>query len=87
MSRKYTPGPWTIVTDGSHWIRQPGISGLSVAVLIGREEMNANARLIAAAPDMHKLLKSALLHVLNDGNAELTEAIMIILNSVEGVDL
>jgi hypothetical protein len=56
MSTKHTPGPWT--TNGD-WIKQPGIDGFSIAHLIGHKEKQANARLIASAPELLETLRHA----------------------------
>jgi hypothetical protein len=60
MKPKHTPGPWTIEKSefGDHWVRQPGIAGFSIC-LIGHPEQEANARLIAAAPDLLFAAKDA----------------------------
>jgi hypothetical protein len=61
---EHTPGPWRTVTDGiSHWVE---IDGTIVMVMNYRNnQAQANARLIAAAPE----LLACLLDVLDaDGN-------------------
>lgn len=57
---KHTAGPWIIEQSeigGGWWVKQPGIAGFSVA-LIGHKEAEANARLIAAAPEMYAFIES-----------------------------
>ena len=63
METKHTPGPWTVTADGAGWhIECAPERGHSVAYImaeIGEEdpdtsddEKEANARLIAAAPEL-----------------------------------
>ena len=67
METKHTPGPWTVTADGAGWyIECAPERGHSVAYImaeIGEEdpdtsddEKEANARLIAAAPDLLALV-------------------------------
>lgn len=57
---KHTPGPWLVCEDGRN-VYQPDLDvcitsdNVYTAVLNDREAL-ANARLIAAAPDLHKAL-------------------------------
>ena len=48
---KHTPGPWTARANGAQWVVDAGRKQrvASITALMGQE---ANARLIAAAPDM-----------------------------------
>ena len=61
--KNYTPGPWRAHTlpDGSHHVVADHW-GASIAVTMypesGSEGREANARLIAAAPDMLKVLQA-----------------------------
>ena len=68
METKHTPGPWTVTADGAGWyIECAPERGHSVAYImaeIGEEdpdtsddEKEANARLIAAAPDLLEALQ------------------------------
>lgn len=64
---KHTPGPWTIeeTTLGSFWVRQSGGPGAFSITLIGTDgsethNRKANARLIAAAPDLLESLENLL---------------------------
>jgi hypothetical protein len=65
---KHTPGPWTIdVAYGGWSIRSKGImlalSGGSISTWITPEDEDAaNARLIAAAPDLLEALKRVCSH-------------------------
>lgn len=60
MNTKHTPGPWRWRTtaEGKRFLR--GSSEVPIAVLITRDSRpkEANARLIAAAPDMLAALKT-----------------------------
>lgn len=53
---KHTQGPWMAerLTPDSRvlWIKQPGAVGYSIATLIDDREAEANACLIAAAPEL-----------------------------------
>ena len=52
MKTAFTPGPWTVGKDGTGFINQVKIDP-SIGCAYGRgEEVEANARLIAAAPDL-----------------------------------
>jgi hypothetical protein len=71
----HTPGPWRVVDDGSRcdgvWVSPPDGAKPVICDLIGRvfdreagcsqitPEDEANARLIAAAPEMYEALKAA----------------------------
>lgn len=56
MNAKHTPGPWGI---NGRDITTPGKYALTIAEIdIGRAEATANARLIAAAPELLGALKS-----------------------------
>lgn len=61
--RQHTPGPWDVEPKGSrHFVDGP--DGLTVAYLDRagvreRAEIEANARLIASAPDLLNLLTAA----------------------------
>lgn len=66
---KHTPGPWTISKHGNYLSIMDG-SGDAVrgpATVCGlyqnRDTTEANARLIAAAPDLLAELKEALIHI------------------------
>lgn len=62
MSGKHTPGPW--VKDRHGQLRSPqgkqvGVWDAGIAWVQRDEESEANARLIAAAPDLLEALKQA----------------------------
>ena len=61
MTEKWTPGPWTIGTVNFWWCC--GSDGGSVAqidfAMRDASEANANAHLIAAAPDLYEALERA----------------------------
>jgi hypothetical protein len=54
---KHTPGPWSAQANGAQWVidagRKQRLASLNTAI-VGQE---ANARLIAAAPDLLDALK------------------------------
>ena len=53
---KFTPAPWEYEREnlrGCYWIHQKGVTRQHV-----KTNNEANARLIAAAPEMYELLKS-----------------------------
>ena len=65
MTQTHTPGPWIWrVEDGPQWFLDPGIliieGGMTDGTPDGDEIDRANARLIAAAPDLLEALKEAL---------------------------
>lgn len=62
---KFTPEPWTVLYEGSDMSIEPGIAYWSKHDIMGRTEdeidgkwriIQANAALIAAAPEMYALL-------------------------------
>ena len=64
---KHTPGPWGLVTSGGepYTVFSKDVSDPSKKICLfpvpqDRKESMANARLIAAAPDMHKDLNRCL---------------------------
>jgi Asp/Glu/hydantoin racemase len=66
---KHTPGPWTLSSNrAGHAIVCASGKTVAAAHLLGtihpREEVEANALLIAAAPDLLAALKKALNHPL-----------------------
>lgn len=92
---KHTPGPWKWWTthEGSHRIN-PEEGGLVIASCDTRNpfsyEQEANARLIAAAPDLLKACKALLdvygeLHALYDiGDCDASDAARIAIAKAEG---
>ena len=59
---KHTPGPWTFRLNGGDFVIETQPHGEDVAVIHstfgGTNDDNANARLIAAAPDMLAALRA-----------------------------
>ncbi len=64
MIAGFTPGPWRVATHCCDFVMaggdRPGAEGFCVCQalgpLVGRPEYEANARLIAAAPDGHSFV-------------------------------
>ena len=59
---KFTPGPWHVKNRDKPYVMQE--NGIALAQIwdcsvISREQADANARLIAAAPDLYDALKHA----------------------------
>jgi hypothetical protein len=85
MKTQHTPGPWKFgsKTDGDLYKRNiAGVDGYHVAAVSSRDdhEVDANARLIAAAPDLLEALQDLfdadMEHVLmGDGKDDQIEAI------------
>ena len=68
MKDKHTPAPWRTVTDGiSHWVEIGG-----KIVMVTKDNAEANATLIAAAPELLDACIAAedLLRELETGGAE-----------------
>lgn len=63
MTAKHTPGPWRVSTDNGDFTTQTDdgkgltLTHLSGKVYLHERNGRANARLIAAAPEMYQLLK------------------------------
>ena len=73
MTTKHTPGPWQVkpAAGGNLFIcsssRKPSIAGVALtAIGIDREESEANAKLIAAAPDLLNALQGVMDWWMND---------------------
>lgn len=67
MSAKHTPGPWSTASDPCHFDSQTTVvaaNGARVAEVTGSafDEAEANARLIAAAPDLLEACKAFVAH-------------------------
>jgi len=62
MNMRHTPGPWTAVADGGSVLIVTAARGNTMRVVDDspREEAAANARLIAAAPELLAALKEML---------------------------
>ena len=72
---KFTPGKWKVWSDGTIH------SGVELVTIDDRSDKSmANARLVAAAPDMYKLLEELSPHV----NAYITEQIRKFLLEING---
>lgn len=59
MSKNHTPGPWEVFDGGEHLTISPTWGGFTICrmhELYNDETIAANARLIAAAPEMLELL-------------------------------
>lgn len=56
----YTPGPWEANRHGDHWQIDAAMDAVATTHFCYAQEREANARLIAAAPDMLAALKAAL---------------------------
>ena len=66
MSTNHTPGPWSVLIEGSHCFIEDA-NGQTIArashpfpFTTTDDERNANARLIAAAPELLDALRRAL---------------------------
>lgn len=56
MSTEHTPGPWRVSADGND---VENVSGAGVCTMYADETEQANARLIAAAPDLLRACERA----------------------------
>ena len=73
MDRKFTPGPWEVVSDPCHYHTLTEVvagcrdDGTSMVVEVGGDasipELEANARLIASSPVMYEALREAVLQI------------------------
>lgn len=60
----HTPGPWIARQRGADWVVEPKDGRLfNVGDALYHPENEANARLIAAAPEMLEMLRDALLYI------------------------
>lgn len=73
---KYTPGPWTITEDDTkitavHPLRKHAYEIVTIHYAFKHDQFRANAKLIAAAPDMAEALRDVLEIVtwIGSGNA------------------
>lgn len=60
MNSQHTPGPWKANKWAPGWSVSAPLHGLTVCMLPERDNSDANARLIAAAPDLLAALHIAL---------------------------
>lgn len=66
MKSKHTPGPWEYAPTAGHETHGQSVvynDGLSIAIVYDGE---ANARLIAAAPDLLQACKAAVVSLIED---------------------
>lgn len=84
---KHTPGPWVFEKSkyGSYWIT--GANGMSVGSLIGDGKSKlhpeeANAHLVAAAPEMLAMLKR--LSKVSTMDSKLDEELLVLIDIAEG---
>ena len=86
----HTPGPWQLVQERDYLNIQETKTNLIVAQFCSVSE--ANARLIAAAPKMHQLLRDVLVDYQAEAKAEgwdlpiIGEEVREVLAKVEGGD-
>lgn len=93
MKPKHTPGPWR-VGDAGHAVFGPKDSGMhpNAPITVVQRIVNpANARLIAAAPELLEALNALKTKVLASGNAsaffpELEQAIRAIAKAAGGTE-
>lgn len=57
---KHTPGPWVLQPHETDFRREITAEGRRVALATKRDERDANARLIVAAPELLEALKACL---------------------------
>jgi hypothetical protein len=83
----HTPGPWTATENRGGWLG-PVIEaeGATQAVAIVNGDYDDNAHLIAAAPEMLALLRSARLIVEGAGHMDLSVKIWNLIAKAEGRD-
>lgn len=75
MSAGHTPGPWETSHDGHGGIYVGDKNGRQVGFVSLRSEQEANARLIAAAPELLEALRDLLADY--DGSIEPGESALI----------
>lgn len=71
-TRQFTPGPWTIYESDAHGlcVTQTNLRGpraIIASIERGQPEAEANAQLIASAPDLYAALKALAPILDNDG--------------------
>lgn len=74
MTTKHTPGPWTVIGNEVRWLADDE----TVTTITELEDLTlrqaANARLIAAAPDLLDALRRVMRHIPTDaGGASLSD--------------
>jgi hypothetical protein len=72
---KHTPGPWTVDPEGEHAVEVEGATGAIVCTVYQPANDAPDARLIAAAPELFKILNELIAdqHILVDGCARCEE--------------
>lgn len=80
---KHTPGKWLVEND--RWVMAEGLVPIAVCspTHVGAEA-NANAHLVAAAPEMFDILNAMILLGILDPNQNFKEAVIEILNKASG---
>lgn len=95
---KHTPGPWLTDRNNVHagqiatihhclnndWVEIWTETWCFEDTLLDEARQEANARLIAAAPDMAALLREVLPLVDSQGNASQSDAIRAVLGKIDG---
>ena len=69
MSTQHTPGPWKVSETGSD-VEQDSEAAFGICALYADEASSANARLIAAAPELLDLLKRMKRHLDGGGSIQ-----------------
>lgn len=59
MPGRFTPGPWKVVRSSTGWVSINDERGKIADIEPWRSAREANARLIAAAPDLYDALEEA----------------------------
>lgn len=88
----HTPGPWIInhhglqqpTGDYDHIHAESNNALQAICKVVRRHDGNANARLIAAAPDMLDLLKDLLAIAKDCDDREMIERMETVINKAEG---
>jgi hypothetical protein len=89
---KFTPGPWSVDSnfEDSCFVGQPDGEPVASLLCDRNQDMHANARLIAAAPELHSLLESVLSHFKATGmsreESELNTEICKLLSKIGGAE-
>jgi hypothetical protein len=56
---KHTPGPWQVASEATATILGPSPTGLRIIAVAEEPNQTANAKLIAAAPELLEALRAA----------------------------
>lgn len=88
MSSKHTPGPWTFDLENRDVVRtETGCNSILIAQLYKDSRTEANARLIAASPELLELLEKILTDKLKQPNgyaATFVQEIRVLVNKAKG---